>query len=58
MELKYVPKAGKKAIDTLFKDANIQLQGYLDTPKFKARANIKSFVVVLAGDKLAYKELK
>jgi hypothetical protein len=58
MELKYAKKAGKKAIDTIFKAANVQLQGYLDTPKFNARTNIKSFVVVVAGDKLEYRELK
>ena len=58
MELKYVKKAGKKAVDTIFKAANAQLQGYLDTPKFNTRTNIKSFVVVAAGDKLTYKELK
>lgn len=58
MELKYVKKAGKKAIDTIFKDANAQLQAYLDTPKFNTRTNIKSFVVVVAGDKLECRELK
>jgi Predicted AAA-ATPase len=42
----------------LFKAANVQLQGYLDTPKFNTRTNIKSFVVVVAGDKLEYRELK
>ncbi len=58
MELKYVAKAGKKSVDTLFQAANVQLQGYLDTPKFNTRTNIKSFVVVVAGDKLAWRELK
>jgi hypothetical protein len=58
MELKYVKKAGKKAIDTIFKEANTQLQGYLDTPKFNTRTNIKSFVVVVAGEKLECRELK
>jgi hypothetical protein len=58
MELKYVKKAGKKAVDTIFKAANIQLQKYLDTPKFNTRTNIKSFVIVVAGDKLEYRELK
>jgi hypothetical protein len=57
MELKYVKKAGKKAIDTIFKAAAVQLQAYLDTPKFKTRTNIKSFVVVVAGDKLAWRPL-
>jgi Predicted AAA-ATPase/PD-(D/E)XK nuclease superfamily len=57
MELKYVKKAGKKAIDTLVKAAKIQLQGYLDTPKFNTRTNIKSFVVVVAGDKLEWRPL-
>jgi hypothetical protein len=58
MELKYVQKAGKKAINTLFQTASEQLQGYLDTPKFNTRTNIKSFVVVVAGDKLEWRELK
>jgi hypothetical protein len=54
MELKYVKKASKKAKDTLVKAAKIQLQGYLDTPKFNTRTNIKSFVVVIACDKLEW----
>jgi Predicted AAA-ATPase/PD-(D/E)XK nuclease superfamily len=57
MELKYVKKAGKKAVDTLLKAAKVQLQGYLDTPKFSTRTNIKSFVVVVAGDKLEWRLL-
>jgi hypothetical protein len=57
MELKYVKKAGKKAVDTLLKAAKVQLQGYLDTPKFNTRTNIKSFVVVVAGDKLTWRPL-
>jgi hypothetical protein len=57
MELKYVKKAGKKAVDTLLKAAKVQLQGYLDTPKFNTRTNIKSFVVVVAGDKLEWRLL-
>jgi Predicted AAA-ATPase/PD-(D/E)XK nuclease superfamily len=57
LELKYAPKAGKKAIDTLLKAAKVQLQGYLNTPKFNTRTNIKSFVVVVAGDKLEWRSL-
>ena len=57
MELKYVKKAGKKATDTILKAAAVQLQGYLDTPKFNTRTNIKSFVVVVAGDKLTWRPL-
>jgi hypothetical protein len=57
MELKYAEKAGKKAIETIFSAARVQLQGYLDTPKFNTRTNIKSFVVVVAGDKLAWRPL-
>jgi Predicted AAA-ATPase/PD-(D/E)XK nuclease superfamily len=57
MELKYVKKAGKKAVDTLLKAAKEQLKGYLDTPKFNTRTNIKSFVVVVAGDKLEWRLL-
>jgi Predicted AAA-ATPase/PD-(D/E)XK nuclease superfamily len=55
MELKYVPKAGKKAVNTLFAAASAQLKGYLETPKFNTRTNIKSFVVVVAGSKLAWR---
>lgn len=36
---------------------SIQLQDYLDTPKFNTRTNIKSFVVVVAGDKLEWRLL-
>ncbi len=57
MELKYVTKAGKKAVNTLFETASAQLQSYLDTPKFNTRSNIKSFVVVVAGDKLEWRVL-
>jgi uncharacterized protein YdaL len=57
MELKYVPKGGKKAIDTLLNAAKIQLQGYLDTPKFNTRTNLKSFVVVVAGAKLEWRAI-
>jgi hypothetical protein len=58
MELKYLKKGGKKASNTLLQTAVTQLQGYLDTPKFNFRTNIKSFVVVVAGDKLVWKEMK
>ena len=57
MELKYVTKAGKKAVNTLFETASAQLQGYLNTPKFNTRTNIKSFVVVVAGEKLEWRVL-
>jgi Predicted AAA-ATPase/PD-(D/E)XK nuclease superfamily len=57
MELKYVQKGGKKAIDTLLKAAKVQLQGYLDTPKFNTRMNLKSFVVVVAGEKLEWRAI-
>jgi Predicted AAA-ATPase/PD-(D/E)XK nuclease superfamily len=57
MELKYAAKGGKKAINTLFAQASEQLQGYLDTPKFNTRTNIKSFVVVVVGDKLEWRIL-
>jgi PD-(D/E)XK nuclease superfamily len=57
MELKYVQKGGKKAVDTLLKAAKVQLQGYLDTPKFNTRTNLKSFVVVVAGDNLEWRAI-
>jgi hypothetical protein len=57
MELKYAPKGGKVATNTLLKEAATQLQGYLDTPKFNTRTNIKSFVVVVVGYKLEWRPL-
>jgi Predicted AAA-ATPase/PD-(D/E)XK nuclease superfamily len=57
MELKYVQKAGKKAVETIFENAFKQLKGYLNTPIFSDRSNIKSFVVVVAGDKLSWREV-
>jgi hypothetical protein len=57
MELKYAPKGGKVAVETLFKEAAVQLQGYLDTPKFNMRTNIKSFLVVVVGFKLEWRSL-
>ena len=57
MELKYVAKAGKKAVNTIFDAASAQLKGYLETPKFNTRTNIKSFVVVVAGDKLEWRAI-
>jgi hypothetical protein len=57
MELKYAAKGGKVAKETLFNEASAQLQGYLDTPKFNTRMNIKSFVVVVVGFKLEWRKL-
>ena len=57
MELKYAQKGGKVATNTLFKDAAVQLQGYLNTPNFNTRTNIKSFVVVVIGHKLEWRPL-
>ncbi len=54
MELKYVAKAGKKGVNTILAAATTQLQGYLDTPKFNTRTNLKSFIVVVVGDKLVW----
>jgi hypothetical protein len=57
LELKFAKKAGKLAVNTLFKEASEQLKAYLATDKFKQRTNIKSWVVVVAGDKLTYRLL-
>jgi hypothetical protein len=57
IELKFAKKAGKVAINTLFKEANQQLNDYLATDKFNQRTNLKSWVVVVAGDKLAWRTL-
>jgi Predicted AAA-ATPase/PD-(D/E)XK nuclease superfamily len=57
MELKYAAKGGKTAIATLLQEATTQLQGYLSTPKFNTRTNIKSFVVVVVGYKLVWQPI-
>jgi hypothetical protein len=57
LELKFVRKAGKVAINTIFKNAAIQLKGYLESEKFKQRNNIKSWIVVVAGNTFQYKLL-
>ena len=57
LELKFARKAGKVAINTIFKEAAIQLKGYLETEKFKHRNNIKSWIVVVAGNTFQYKLL-
>jgi hypothetical protein len=57
MELKYAKKSMKKNKEIIFKEAAEQLQGYLDTPKFNERSNIKSFIVVVIGDKLEWRLL-
>jgi Predicted AAA-ATPase/PD-(D/E)XK nuclease superfamily len=58
MELKYLAKGAKKALNTAFEAASIQLNGYLETPKFNTRTNLKAFVVVAVGDKLEWRELE
>jgi hypothetical protein len=58
MELKYALKGGRIATETLFKNAATQLSGYLDSEKFKNRIAIKSYVVVVVGNKLQYKLLE
>jgi PD-(D/E)XK nuclease superfamily/Predicted AAA-ATPase len=58
MELKYALKGGRVATDTLFKTAATQLRGYLASEKFKNRVAIKSYVVVVVGNKLQYKLLE
>jgi hypothetical protein len=57
IELKFAKRAGKVAINTLFKEANQQLNDYLATDKFNQRTNLKSWVVVVAGDKLTWRTL-
>jgi Predicted AAA-ATPase/PD-(D/E)XK nuclease superfamily len=57
LELKFAQKKGK-SMTNLLKEAAVQLQGYLDTPKFNTRPNIKSFCVAVIGDKLEWKLLK
>jgi hypothetical protein len=58
MELKYALKGGRVATDTLFRTAATQLRGYLASEKFKNRVAIKSYVVIVVGNKLQYKLLE
>lgn len=58
MELKYLKKGGKEAVNSCFEEAPTQLKNYLATPKFDMRPNVKSFVVVVAGKKLEGREVK
>jgi Predicted AAA-ATPase/PD-(D/E)XK nuclease superfamily len=58
MELKYALKGGRVATDTLFKSAATQLRGYLASEKFKNRIALKSYVVIVVGNKLQYKLLE
>jgi hypothetical protein len=57
MELKYVQKSSKKNKENIFIEATTQLNHYLQTPKFSTRSNLKSFVVVVVGDKLEWREI-
>ena len=56
MELKFAQKKGK-SMTTLLDEATTQLQGYLQTPKFNTRTNLKSFCVAVVGNKLEWREL-
>ena len=57
MELKFAQKKAK-SMETLLAEAAIQLKGYLQTPKFITRPNLKSFCVGVVGNKLAWKRLE
>ena len=57
MELKYAQKKEKKTAKTVLAEAETQLKGYLNTPKFNTRTNLKSFCVGVVGDKLEWKEV-
>jgi Predicted AAA-ATPase/PD-(D/E)XK nuclease superfamily len=57
MELKYAQKKEKKSAASVLAAAETQLKGYLDTPKFNTRTNLKSFCVGVVGDKLVWKEV-
>ena len=58
MELKYAQKKDKKSTKTVLAEAETQLKGYLNTPKFNTRTNLKSFCVGVVGDKLVWKEVE
>lgn len=57
MELKFAQKKEKKSAKTVLAEAETQLKGYLNTPKFNTRTNLKSFCVGVVGDKLVWKEV-
>lgn len=57
MELKFAQKKEKKSSKTVLDEAETQLKGYLNTPKFNVRTNLKSFCVGVVGDKLVWKEV-
>jgi hypothetical protein len=57
MELKYAQKKEKKSTASVLAAAETQLKGYLNTPKFNTRTNLKSFCVGVVGDKLVWKEV-
>ncbi len=57
MELKYAQKKEKKSATSVLAAAETQLKGYLNTPKFNTRTNLKSFCVGVVGDKLVWKEV-
>jgi hypothetical protein len=56
MELKFAQKKAK-SMETLLEEAATQLKGYLQTPKFNTRTNLKSFCVGVVGNKLSWKKL-
>jgi Predicted AAA-ATPase/PD-(D/E)XK nuclease superfamily len=56
LELKYLKKSSITLLEKTIEEAEIQLKGYLDTPKFSNRTTpIKAWVIVLAGSKLHWK---
>jgi Predicted AAA-ATPase/PD-(D/E)XK nuclease superfamily len=57
LELKFAQKKSKISLPNLLKEAELQLQNYLQTPKFNARTNLKNYCVAVVGDKLAWKEV-
>ena len=58
LELKYLKKSANTVLEKTIKDAETQLKGYLNTPKFSNRKTpIKAWVIVLAGHKLHWKSV-
>ena len=52
IELKYLKKAGTKALKTTFEEARTQLKNYIATKKLGNRPNLIGFVVVTVGEKV------
>ncbi len=58
IELKYIKKNESVSIDDLFGVGETQLKNYLISKKLMTRKGLKSFVVIVKGDALTWRECK